>query len=138
MLAAETTRLRAARPRRPARRAGLSEVAPAVAIVRYLLDEHKLTQREIARMTGADERSVRRWLASHDSIKIQRRYTSTVDDLRDLLGILGSTLPGEQFARWLRARNRYLRGARPLDVIAEGHYEQVREAGEAYADGSYV
>jgi transcriptional regulator with XRE-family HTH domain len=109
-----------------------------VTIVRYLLDENKLTQREIARMTGADERSVRRWLASRDSVNIQQRYTRTIDDLRDLLGILGPTLPGEQFARWLRARNRYLRGARPLDIIAEGRYEQVREAGEAYADGSYV
>jgi transcriptional regulator with XRE-family HTH domain len=107
-------------------------------IVRYLLNEHKLTQREIARMTGAGERSVRRWLASPDSINIQQRYTRVIDDLRDLLVVLEPTLPGEQFARWLRARNRYLRGARPLDVIAEGHYEQVREAGEAYADGSYV
>lgn len=107
-------------------------------IVRYLLDEHKLTQREIARMAGAGERSVRRWLASPDSINIQRRYTRVIDDLRDLLVVLEPTLPGEQFARWLRARNRYLRGLRPIDVIAEGHYEQVREAGEAYADGSYV
>jgi hypothetical protein len=133
-----TTQLRAAKPRRPASKSGLSEVASAVTIMRYLLDEHKLTQREIAHMTGADERSVRRWLASHDSIKIQRRYIRVIDDLRDLLGILESTLPDEQFARWLRARNRYLRGARPLDLIAEGHYERVREAGEAYADGSYV
>lgn len=133
-----TTQLRTARPRGPAHKSSLSEIAPAVTIVRYLLDENKLTQREIARMTGADERSVRRWLASHHPINIQRRYSRIIDDLRDLLGILGSTLPGEQFARWLRARNRYLRGARPLDVIAEGHYEQVREAGEAYADGSYV
>lgn len=133
-----TTQLRAARPPKSATKAGLSEVAPAVTIVRYLLDENKLTQREIARMTGADERSVRRWLASRDSVNIQQRYTRTIDDLRDLLGILGPTLPGEQFARWLRARNRYLRGARPLDIIAEGRYEQVREAGEAYADGSYV
>jgi transcriptional regulator with XRE-family HTH domain len=133
-----TTQLRAARPRRPTTKAGLSEVTPAVTIVRYLLNEHTLTQREIARMTGADERSVRRWLASRDSINIQQRYTRVIDDLRDLMGILGSTLPGEQFARWLRARNRYLRGARPLDTIAEGRYERVREAAEAYADGSYV
>ncbi|HTZ64715.1 MAG TPA: antitoxin Xre/MbcA/ParS toxin-binding domain-containing protein [Solirubrobacteraceae bacterium] len=103
-----------------------------------MLDKHMLTQREIARMTGADERSVRRWLASRDSINIQRRYTRIIDDLRDLVMILGSTLPGEQFARWLRARNRYLHGVRPLELIAEGHYERVREAAEAYADGSYV
>jgi transcriptional regulator with XRE-family HTH domain len=133
-----TPRLRAARSRKPATKARPSEVAPAATIVRYLLNEHRLTQREIARMTGADERSVRRWLASRDSIKIQQRYTRVIDDLRDLLGILGSTLPDEQFARWLRARNRYLHGARPLDVIAKGQYEQVREAAEAYADGSYV
>jgi hypothetical protein len=133
-----TTQLRAARPRRQTTQAGLSEIAPAATVVRHLLSEHKLTQHEIARMTGADERSVRRWLVSPDSINIQRRYTRVIDDLRDLLGILESTLPGEQFARWLRARNRYLHGARPLDLIAEGHYERVREAGEAYADGSYV
>jgi transcriptional regulator with XRE-family HTH domain len=133
-----TTQLRAATPRSTALKAGLSDVATAVTIVRYLLDEHKLTQREIARMTGADERSVRRWLAGSESIKIQRRYSRAIDDLRDLLGILEATLPGEQFARWLRARNRYLRGARPLDLITEGRYELVREAGEAYSDGSYV
>lgn len=133
-----TGQLRATRPRRPATKAELSEVAPATTVIRYLLVEHKLTQREIARMTGADERSVRRWIASQDSINMQQRYTRVIDDLRHLLGILEPTLPGEQFARWLRARNRYLGGSRPLDLIAEGHYEQVREASEAYADGSYV
>jgi hypothetical protein len=134
-----TRQLRAAPPRKSkTKQTRLSEVAPPAAVVRCLLSEHKLTQREIAGMTGADERSVRRWLAYGEDVKIQRRYTRVLDDLRDLLGILGSTLPDEQFSRWLRARNRYLRGDRPLDVIGEGGYEKVREAAEAYADGSYV
>ena|SRR5271167_4720945 len=134
-----TAQLRAHRPRKQTtKKTVLSPVASPATVLRCLLSEHKLTQREMAEMVGVDERSVRRWVASHDPIKMQKRPTQILDDLRDLLGILGSTLPGEQFARWLRARNRYLGGARPMDIIAEGHYERVREAAEAYADGSYV
>ncbi|QBI22062.1 DUF2384 domain-containing protein [Egibacter rhizosphaerae] len=38
----------------------------------------------------------------------------------------------------MRARNRLLDGRRPLDALAEGDADAVREAADAFDAGSYV
>ena len=40
--------------------------------------------------------------------------------------------------QWLHAKNRLLDGERPVDLLAEDHYEEVRSAAEAFVGGSYV
>jgi hypothetical protein len=114
----------------------LDETAAPQLVVRYLLDDVKLTQRELATAVGAGDRAVRRW-AKEDGLP-QARFLPAIDDLRDLVNILGETLPGIQTGRWLRARNRYLKGERPLDALKAGKFSSVREAAEAYAEGAIL
>jgi hypothetical protein len=113
----------------------LDETTSPMATVRYLLRDARLTQRELAAVTGADSRTIRRWAAEDDEHEPQERYARRIDDLRDLVALLAETLPGAQTGRWLRARNRYLKGVRPLEALAERRYDEVREAAQAYIDG---
>jgi transcriptional regulator with XRE-family HTH domain len=114
--------------------AALSEISAPHEIVRHLRDELGFTLREIARALGSDERTVRRWAADPGS-RPQVRHARRLDDLRHLVVLLQDTLPGEQAARWLRARNRRLAGERPLDLLAADQYDRVLAAAEAYVDG---
>lgn len=100
----------------------------------FLRDQVELSQREIAELLGADERTVRRLFAD-PGIRPQHRHARRLDDIRDLVSLLQDSLPGEQTGRWLRARNRMLRGERPLELIAADDYRRVREAAEAFLDG---
>jgi hypothetical protein len=122
----------AAASRKPAR---LNELSPPADTIRFLREKVRLTQKEIGRMLASDERTVRRWTADPDGAAPQARFAQRIDDLRDLVELLYDTLPGEQTGRWLRARNRLLHGARPIDLLAEGNYLPVREAARAYVDG---
>lgn len=116
------------------RRARLNEISSAHEIVAFLLAEVRLTQREIAELLGADERTVRRLLAD-PGIRPQQRHARRLDDVRDLVSLLEDSLPGEQTGRWLRARNRMLGGERPIELIAADDYARVRDAAEAFVDG---
>src|SRR5689334_8514903 len=84
----------------------LDEAAAPQLVVKYLLEDVKLTQCELADVVGAGDRAVRRW-AKQDGLP-QARFLAAIDDLRDLVTILADSLPGVQTGRWLRARNRYL------------------------------
>jgi transcriptional regulator with XRE-family HTH domain len=120
------------------RPAQLNELTRPVDTVRFVHRDIHLTQKEIARLLGSDERTVRRWLADEDGGNPQQRFARRIDDLRDLVRLLYETLPGEQTARWLRARNRLLKSGRPIDLLAQGRYAEVREAAEAYVDGDPI
>jgi len=112
----------------------LSEISSAHEIVVFLMTELQLSQREIAELLGADERTVRR-LQADSKIRPQQRHARRLDDVRDLVSLLQDSLPGEQTGRWLRARNRMLGGQRPIELIAADDYERVRDAAEAFVDG---
>ena len=114
----------------------LDETAAPQLVVKFLLEDVKLTQRELADVVGAGDRAVRRW-AKEDGLP-QARFLPVIDDLRDLVNILGESLPGVQTGRWLRARNRYLKGERPLDALKVGKFSRVREAAEAYVEGAVL
>jgi transcriptional regulator with XRE-family HTH domain len=114
----------------------LDESAAPQLVVKYLLEDVKLTQRELADAVGAGDRAVRRW-AKEDGLP-QARFLPAIDDLRDLVNILGESLPGVQTGRWLRARNRYLGGERPLDALKADKFSRVREAAEAYVEGAVL
>lgn len=122
-----TTQLAHKRPR-------LNEISSPHEIVAFLIAELQLTQREVAELLGADERTVRRLLAD-PAIRPQQRHVRRLDDVRDLVSLLEDSLPGEQTARWLRARNRMLGGERPIELIAADDYDRVRDAAEAFVDG---
>lgn len=112
----------------------LNEISSPHDTVGFLRRELRFTQREIADLLGADERTVRR-LLSDPGIRPQQRHARRLDDIRDLVSLLQDSLPGEQTGRWLRARNRMLRGERPIELIAADDYARVRDAAEAFVDG---
>jgi transcriptional regulator with XRE-family HTH domain len=112
----------------------LTEISSAYETVAFLRNEMGLAQREIAGLLGADERTVRRLLGD-PGIRLQHRHARRLDDIRDLVSLLQDSLPGEQTGRWLRARNRMLRGERPIELIAADDYARVRDAAEAFIDG---
>ena len=112
----------------------LTEVSSAHETIVFLRAELGFSQREIADLLGADERTVRRLLADPE-IRPQQRHGRRLDDVRDVISLLQDSLPGEQTGRWLRARNRMLKGDRPIELIAGDEYARVRDAAEAFVDG---
>ena len=48
------------------------------------------------------------------------------------------SLTKQGIVQWLQARNRYLNGRRPIDVLAEGEAPEVLEAANAYSEGVYL
>lgn len=111
----------------------LNRAIEASDIVRSLR-EFGLTQDAIAHATGATARTVRNW---QQTSAIRPRAGERLHDLREVVLLLAETLTPRGVGQWLRARNRMLK-ARPLDLLAQGHFEQVRQAAAAYVDGSYV
>jgi len=104
-------------------------------VVRYFRNAVGLTETELRLALGADERSIRRWASANAAARPRRRHAERIDDLRDLTELLGDTLLDEHIGRWLRVRNRLLKGARPLELLADGDYDRVRDAAEAFVDG---
>jgi transcriptional regulator with XRE-family HTH domain len=104
--------------------------------VRIMRREIGLTEADLAAATGVDRRSVRRWLAASPTRPV--RHERRIDDLRAIVEILADGLTENGIRQWLRARNRSLRGERPLDVLARGEFGRVQNAAEAFAQGYFV
>lgn len=119
----------------PTRPTALSD--PKV-IVRYFRQHLGLTEAELSKVLGADARSVRRWASGTQDATPRTAHGERIDDLRDLVELLGETLPDKQIARWLRARNRLLGGERPLELLAQRGYSRVRDAAETFVDGDPI
>jgi DNA-binding XRE family transcriptional regulator len=109
--------------------------AVEVADVVKALGGLSLTQSDLAKATGASERSVRNWKKNS---AIRSAYEERLRDVRDVALILQDSLTPRGVAQWLRARNRLLAGARPLELISQGEVERVKQAAQAFVDGAYV
>ena len=68
----------------------------------------------------------------------QARYARQIDDLKAIVDELHDSLTPKGIRQWLRARNRYLGGARPIDLLREGHFDRVNHAAQAFTEGYYV
>jgi transcriptional regulator with XRE-family HTH domain len=118
-------------PRQPPTLEGAIEVSHVV----HGLRQFGLTQAEIGVATGAKVRAVRNWERTSAT---RRRTEDRLHDLREVVLTLQRTLTPRGVGQWLRARNRVLQGRRPLEALAAGDVEAVREAAEAFVEGSYV
>ncbi len=58
--------------------------------------------------------------------------------LREIEWILRVTLTSRGVGQWLHASNCLLNGRRPIDELADGKIESVRDAAKAYVEGTYV
>jgi hypothetical protein len=103
------------------------------AAVHYLRQDIGLLERELALVTGAGVRTVRRWLA-HDVGHAQQRHADALDDLRAIAAALEGYLKRRSISGWLRTRNQALNGGRPLELLALGEFEAVLAAVHGVVD----
>jgi transcriptional regulator with XRE-family HTH domain len=127
------TTTKEARSARPAR----SDLPDVFENVRYLRREIKLSEGDLAEGTGASTRTVRRWAKAQTAARQDTRYERQIDDLRMIVSELEDSLTAKGIRQWLLARNRYLKGDRPIDLLRDGHFKRVQEAAAAFREGYY-
>lgn len=113
---------------------GLATAFEAGEIVRELR-KSGLPQVAIAEATGADERSVRNW---EQMRSISRAYEDRVRTLREVVLALDDSLSPAGIRQWLYAKNRHLKGARPIDLLQRGEGDRVLRAAQSFIEGSYI
>jgi hypothetical protein len=99
------------------------------------LRDYGLTQASIAKATGATVRSVRNW---QETSAIRPQNDERLRELREIVLLLRETLTPRGVGQWLNASNRLLAGRRPIELLAEGRADAVRDAANAYVEGAYV
>ena len=103
-------------------------------LVRFLHDEVKLSDRELAKaLGGTHEVTIRRWRSKNTAG--MPRDTESLDDVRAVVALLlrSGVLYPEEVGRFLRARNEDLGHRRPLDLLGSDNEEdfyRVLEAAE--------
>lgn len=93
-----------------------------------------VTQHDVAAVTRVSDRAVRGWRTSD----IHPDRYDRLAELRDLVILLSDSLTPRGVGQWLHAKNRLLGGRRPVDLLADDRYDEVREAAESFIDGAYV
>jgi hypothetical protein len=93
-----------------------------------------VTQLDVAAVTHASDRAVRAWRKGD----IHPDRYDRLAQLRDLVLLLSESLTPRGVGQWLRGRNRLLGGRRPVDLLAEERFDEVRQAAEAFIGGAYV
>ncbi len=99
------------------------------------LRRYGLTQKDLATATGAAERSVRNWASTS---AIRPTHEDRLRGVRTIVLILKDSLSDRGVGQWLRAQNRLLGGARPIELLGKGEIDAVRKAAESFIDGAYV
>jgi hypothetical protein len=98
-----------------------------------LLVAFGLSDHDIAKaVPDAGARSVRRWRTDGPPTTRAAQRWEPIDDLCATVGYLlaNATYDEEGIVSWLRSRNAALDHQRPLDVLGEGRFEDVRAAAE--------
>lgn len=112
----------------------LDRAVEAHEIVRALAS-YGFTQADIGAAVGVSARSVRNWVKDGT---LRRGHEERLQALRQIALLLDDSLSARGVGQWFRAHHRLLGRQRPLDVLAEGRFDDVRRAAAAFADGSYV
>ena len=89
----------------------------------------------IARVTGANVRTAERWRAGQSP---QTRFRYRIGELQAILELLGRGMTDAGKRNWLEAPNAILDWRRPVDLLAEGDFDEVRAAAESYTIGDYA
>lgn len=98
------------------------------------LKAYGVTQGDIALTVHVSDRAVRAWRSGD----IRPERYDRLAELRDLVLLLSDSLTERGVGQWLRARNRLLEGRRPIEMLAEDRFAEVRAAAESFVDGAYV
>ena len=68
----------------------------------------------------------------------EHRASESHNDWTTRKGSPQDSLTPRGVGQWLHAKNRLLDGGRPIELLAQGHYAEVRGAAESFIDGSSV
>ena len=93
-----------------------------------------VSQVDVAAVTEVSDRAVRGWRTSD----IRPERYDRLAQLRDLAILLSDSLTPRGVGQWMHAQNRLLEGRRPVELLADNRFEEVREAADAFIDGAYV
>ncbi len=93
-----------------------------------------VSQLDVAAVAQVSDRAVRAWRTSD----IRPSRYDRLAQLRDLVVLLSDSLTPRGVGQWLHAKNRLLDGERPVDLLANDRFDDVRGAAEAFIDGAYV
>lgn len=93
-----------------------------------------VTQVDVAAVTQVSDRAVRGWRTSD----IRPDRYDRLAQLRDLALLLSDSLTPRGVGQWLHAKNRLLDGQRPVDLLVEDRFDEVRGAAESFIEGAYV
>ena len=95
-----------------------------------------LSQEDVARVVGASTRTVARWAAGANAPR-----GITRERLLELAAVsqqLAKVMNREGAAAWLHEPNPLLKNARPVDLVAQGRYQEVLDLIDAIAEGVHV
>lgn len=106
-------------------------------VLRALRSQVGVGEQDIARLTNAQKRTIRRWLEG--SATPRARSADRIDELRAIVLVLGDMLDPDGIVAWLRNRNPTLEYRRPLDVLStDDGFGEVLSAAQALVSGTYV
>lgn len=93
-----------------------------------------LSTADIARVVGVNERQVRNWSSGGNAPKGRNR--DQLLELDYVTRLLRDVYTREGAEIWLHGRKRSLGGRRPVDLLAEGAYDEVLDAIERLQAGA--
>lgn len=82
-----------------------------------------ITQAELAKAVGATVRTVQNWTSG--TARPRGKSAERLLDISQIVEALSEVYRGEGIHIWLRSRNRNLDGRRPLELLADGAFEEV-------------
>jgi uncharacterized protein (DUF2384 family) len=98
------------------------------------LRDSGLSTTDVARLVGVAERQVRNWTSGGNSPAGRNR--DRLLELHYVTRLLRDVYTREGAEIWLHGRKRSLDGRRPIDMLAEGQYDEVLDAIERLASGA--
>lgn len=98
------------------------------------LREGVLTNAELAGITGVKSRQVQHWASG--AHRPQGEAKDRLLELHYIVDRLLDVYTPEGVDIWLHGRNRSLEAQKPIDLLAEGKFEQVLAAVERLASGA--
>lgn len=112
--------------------------APSAGSVTYVrvVDEvtrSGITQAELAKAVGAGARTVQNWASGNNAPR--GKAAERLLDVRTIVDLLSDSYTDEGIDIWLHSRNRNLEMRRPIDLLIEGHVNQVLDEAKWVAGG---
>jgi transcriptional regulator with XRE-family HTH domain len=92
-----------------------------------------ITQAELAKAVGAGARTVQNWASGNNAPR--GKAAERLLDVRTIVDLLSDSYTDEGIDIWLHSRNRNLEMRRPIDLLIEGHVNQVLDEAKWVAGG---